>query len=90
MLAPIQDVPAGYLSAGQKRRLGLTRLLCAKRPIWLLDEPTTSLDQKSTAIVADMIDEHVASGGIVIAATHTELGIHQARDLLLDGRAGPV
>lgn len=80
---PLADIPAGYLSAGQKRRLGLARLLVAARPLWLLDEPTVSLDARSTALLAGVIDEHVASGGLVVAATHLPLGLGAARELRL-------
>lgn len=84
---PLADIPAGYLSAGQKRRLGLARLLVAERPIWLLDEPTVSLDARSTALLAGIIDAHVAAGGLVVAATHLPLGLGTARELRLGERA---
>ena len=80
-LAELEDVPAAYLSAGQKRRLGLARLLCARRPLWLLDEPAVSLDQASQHILAGMVAEHLAGGGIVVAATHTSLGWADARTI---------
>ncbi len=67
--------PAGQCSAGQKRRLGLARLLVMDRPLWLLDEPTVSLDAESTALVADLVREHVAGGGLALIATHVELGL---------------
>jgi heme exporter protein A len=73
-LATLADIPAGYLSAGQQRRLGLARLLCAPRPVWLLDEPAVSLDAPSQALLAGMVNAHLAEGGIVLAATHTGLG----------------
>jgi len=82
-LLDIEDLPAGYLSAGQKRRLGLARLLVAKRPLWLLDEPTVSLDAASTKILAGMVAEHVTGGGMAIAATHIALGIAAMRELKL-------
>lgn len=82
----LADIPAGYLSAGQKRRLGLARLLVADRPLWLLDEPTVSLDTQSTALLAGIIGRHVAAGGLVVAATHLPLGLDGARELRL-GRA---
>ena len=80
-LAALTDVPAAWLSAGQRRRLGLTRLLLAKRPLWLLDEPTISLDAAAVATLAGMIAEHLAGGGIVIATTHIPLGLDCAREL---------
>ena len=87
-LAPLADIPAGYLSAGQKRRLGLARLMVARRPVWLLDEPTVSLDVQSTALLAGIISAHVAAGGIVVAATHLPLGLATSRELRLGDRAG--
>ena len=86
-LEGLADVPAGYLSAGQKRRLGLARLLVAKRPLWLLDEPTVSLDAASVATFAGIVAEHLAGGGIAIAATHVPLGLAGARELQLGRRA---
>ena len=86
-LASIEDLPAGYLSAGQKRRLGLARLLVAKRPLWLLDEPTVSLDTSSQATLADIVAGHIADGGMAIAATHIPLGIAAMRELRLGERS---
>lgn len=86
-LGGMADVPAGYLSAGQKRRLGLARLLVARRPVWLLDEPTVSLDAASVGTFAGIVAEHLANGGIVVAATHVPLGIAGARELTLGGLA---
>lgn len=87
-LAALADVPAAWLSAGQRRRLGLSRLLLAKRPLWLLDEPTVSLDAASVTTLAGMISQHLASGGIAVAATHIPLGLTNARELRLGaGRA---
>jgi heme exporter protein A len=85
-LADIADLPAGYLSAGQRRRLALARLLVAKRPVWLLDEPTVSLDAASRDILSGIIRDHVAGKGIVIAATHVPLGLEGARELKLAPR----
>lgn len=84
-LKGLSHIPAGYLSAGQKRRLALSRLLLARRPVWLLDEPTVSLDAASTAILAGVVNGHVAEGGIVIAATHIPLGLASPRELRLGG-----
>jgi heme exporter protein A len=82
-LSDLAAVSAGYLSAGQRRRLGLARLLVAQRPIWLLDEPTVSLDQDSIAAFSGRIEQHRAGGGIVIAATHVDLGLRDAKSLRL-------
>lgn len=86
-LTALADIPAGYLSAGQKRRLGLARLAVAARPIWLLDEPTVSLDNASTGIVVAAIETHVGSGGLAVIATHQPLGLASAREIRL-GMAG--
>lgn len=82
-LSSLEAIPAAYLSAGQKRRLGLARLLVADRPIWLLDEPTVSLDQASARLLAGIVNAHVASGGIAVAATHLPLGLTNTRELRL-------
>ena len=74
-LASLRDVPAGLMSQGQKRRLGLARLLLAKRPVWILDEPTVSLDTQSQEVLAGHIAAHAEQGGIVMAATHIPLGL---------------
>jgi heme exporter protein A len=81
-LAGIADLPAAYLSAGQKRRAALARLVAIDRPIWLLDEPLTALDAKSQTIVGELMQEHLAEGGCILAATHTPLPV-AARDLML-------
>jgi heme exporter protein A len=86
-LSRVRDIPAAYLSAGQKRRLGLARLLLAARPIWLLDEPTVSLDRTAQTALVAVIDAHVASGGMVLAATHIALGLAAARQLQLGSAA---
>jgi heme exporter protein A len=86
-LLPLRDIPAGYLSAGQKRRLGLARLLVAERPVWLLDEPATSLDVASQAVVAGVVNRHLGRGGIVLAATHSPLGLAPAAELVLEAAA---
>ena len=75
---------AGELSAGQKRRLGLARLLVTGRPLWLLDEPTVSLDVASVGLFADVVRTHLARGGSAIIATHVDLGLPEARVLDLD------
>ena len=87
-LAPLAGVPAAYLSAGQRRRLGLVRLLLAPRPLWLLDEPTVSLDAAGCDMLAAIVTAHVVGGGIVVAATHIPLGIDRAAELRLAPAAG--
>ena len=77
-------LPAAYLSAGQRRRLSIARLLAVRRPIWLLDEPTSALDAAGQALFADLTRDHLARGGLVVAATHAPLGI-QARELKIGG-----
>jgi heme exporter protein A len=73
-LMPLADRLAGNLSAGQKRRLGLARLLVTGRPVWVLDEPTVSLDATSVALFATAVADHIAQGGAMIVATHIDLG----------------
>ena len=86
-LGALGDLPAGLLSAGQKRKLGLTRLFVAPRPIWLLDEPQASLDAASVKLLDAAIAKHLKAGGIAIVATHTPLKVKFARELKL-GREG--
>ncbi len=69
------DRPGGMLSAGQKRRLGLARLIVTGRPIWLLDEPTVSLDTAAVAQFGAMIQAHLERGGVAVIATHIDLGL---------------
>ena len=80
-LENLSDRLAGTLSAGQKRRLGLARLLVTGRPIWVLDEPTVSLDTASVAMFAAAVEAHLNGGGMALIATHIELGIEQANVL---------
>ncbi|MDH4983370.1 heme ABC exporter ATP-binding protein CcmA [Hyphomicrobium sp. D-2] len=82
-LNALADIPAGYMSAGQKRRLGLARLLVAHRPLWLLDEPTVSLDTGSADILVKAINRHLSDGGMAIVATHLPLAIEPARGISL-------
>ena len=86
-LAGLRDIPAAYLSAGQQRRLGLARVLLAHRPIWLLDEPTVSLDLAAVEALTRVVGEHRAAGGLLIAATHGPLGFAGARELALGAAA---
>jgi heme exporter protein A len=84
-LAAIGDLPAGYLSAGQRRRLSIARLAAVRRPIWLLDEPTSALDTAAQARLADLMRTHLAGGGLIFAATHAPLGLDRAQELRLGG-----
>lgn len=77
-LASLAERPAGMLSAGQKRRLGLARLLVTGRRVWLLDEPTVSLDRDAVAMFAGAVAAHLADGGAALLATHIELGLDDA------------
>lgn len=79
-LRPLADRRAGQLSAGQKRRLGLARILVTARPIWVLDEPTVSLDAGTVALFGAMVQAHLARGGAALMATHIDLGF--AADVL--------
>jgi heme exporter protein A len=79
-------LPAGFLSAGQRRRLSLARLLTIRRPIWLLDEPTTALDAPGQAMFASLMRDHLRDGGLIVAATHAALGI-EADQLRIGERA---
>lgn len=89
-LKSLAERPAAALSAGQKRRLGLARLLVTNRPLWILDEPTVSLDADSVARFAAVIRAHLAGGGGALMATHIDLGLAEARVLdLTPYRAKP-
>jgi heme exporter protein A len=81
-LESLADLPAAYLSAGQRRRLSLARLIAAPRPIWLLDEPTSALDAAGQERLADLMRGHLTGGGLIMAATHGPLGI-DCRELRL-------
>jgi heme exporter protein A len=82
-LTSLADLPAGLLSAGQKRKLALSRLFAAPRPIWLLDEPQTSLDTASVELLDAAIKAHLELGGIAIVASHVTLKTKFARKLAL-------
>jgi heme exporter protein A len=83
-LDTLADLPAAYLSAGQRRRLSIARLLAVKRPIWLLDEPTSTLDAAAQARLGEIMRAQLAGGGMILAATHSALGLEGGRELTLD------
>jgi heme exporter protein A len=82
-LSHVIDFPARLLSAGQRRRVALARLMIANRPLWLLDEPTTALDAAAQVAFAAIMRAHVEDGGIVVAAVHGDLGLEGAQELRL-------
>ncbi len=88
-IGALAAVPGRYLSAGQKRRLTLARLVAAPAPLWLLDEPTVALDHDGVARLEAALDRHRATGGVVALATHGGLDLAQAAALRLDDFAVP-
>ena len=80
----IAPVPGRYLSAGQKRRLNLSRILASPAPLWLLDEPTVALDRAAVRLLEDIIAEHRAAGGMVVLSTHADIALPGHRVLQLD------
>jgi len=80
-LAPLAELPARFLSAGQRRRANLARLFVTDAKLWLLDEPTTSLDERSSNAVEAAIARHRAGGGIAVVATHTPIRLDAAIEL---------
>jgi heme exporter protein A len=81
----LAHLPAAYLSAGQRRRLSLARLVAVERPIWLLDEPTSALDTTAQATLAGLMRSHLAGGGLILAATHGPIGLDGVMELRLGG-----
>jgi len=86
-LADLAGLPAGYLSAGQRRRLSLARVLAVPRPIWLLDEPTTALDAASRERLQSVMRSHLSGGGLLVVATHGPLGLTEPEELQMGTRA---
>ncbi len=83
-LAALIRLPAAYLSAGQRRRLSIARLVAVKRPIWLLDEPTSTLDVSAQDRLAGLMQAHLAEGGLILAATHGPVGLANTQELRLE------
>ncbi|PCI32902.1 MAG: heme ABC exporter ATP-binding protein CcmA [Alphaproteobacteria bacterium] len=78
------DLPVCYLSSGQARRAALTRVLCHPGKFWLLDEPTVGLDTAGVELLAGLMNDHLKSGGRILAATHIELGIDPDKSIQLN------
>ncbi len=89
-LLHLADYRAAHLSQGQARRLGLTRLLAAKRAVWLLDEPAAALDSSSVRMLEQAIARHLGEGGLAIIAIHGDLDVAGAKVLQLGGETGLV
>ncbi|MBL6957365.1 MAG: heme ABC exporter ATP-binding protein CcmA [Rhodospirillales bacterium] len=83
-IAHLADIPGRFLSAGQKRRANLARILSAEAPLWLLDEPTTALDVAAIAALEDAIGKHRAGGGMVVISTHADMALDDTQTLDLD------
>lgn len=84
-LDALLDLPAAYLSAGQRRRLSIARLLAVRRPIWLLDEPMSALDSAAQRRLTEIMHAHLSGGGIILVATHTTIGLEEVKELRLGG-----
>ncbi len=82
-LEPLLETPVRVLSAGQRRRVALARLLIGNRPLWLLDEPTVALDAEGVALFGQMLQSHRRRGGLVVASSHLELPLPGAQVMRL-------
>jgi heme exporter protein A len=79
----VAELPAAYLSAGQRRRLSVARLVAVRRPVWLLDEPTSALDRPAQDRLAALMRQHLETGGLIVAAAHGPIGLERAKELRL-------
>lgn len=77
-LGALADLPVQFLSAGQRRRLALARLIALGKPVWLMDEPTAALDTDGRAMVAEVVKAHLAAGGMALIASHDDLALDAA------------
>ncbi|WP_091130217.1 heme ABC exporter ATP-binding protein CcmA [Microvirga guangxiensis] len=82
-------LPVGYLSAGQRHRVALARLLVAYRPLWLLDEPTSALDVASQETLRELLEDHRAKGGMIAATTHAPLFLSEPKEIRIERSAAP-
>jgi heme exporter protein A len=89
-LDTLADLPAAYLSAGQRRRLSIARLIAVKRPIWLLDEPASTLDVAGQGRLGELMQTHLGEGGLILAAAHGAIGLDGAKELRLDSSPSPL
>jgi heme exporter protein A len=88
-LEAVAELPAAYLSAGQRRRLSIARLVAVPRPIWLLDEPTSALDREAQETLAGLMRQHLSGGGLILAATHGPIGLDGVKELRLGADERP-
>jgi heme exporter protein A len=89
-LAHAARLPVGYLSAGQRHRVALARLLVAHRPLWLLDEPTSALDAASQDTLRGLLEQHRAGGGMIAATTHSPLFLEDAKEIRIERSFTPL
>ncbi len=80
----LSDLPGRYLSAGQRRRVTLSRMLTSGASLWLLDEPTTALDAETSETLRALIEGHMSAGGMAVISTHTDLGLDASDTLTLE------